>query len=317
MPALSTMKPFPKDDVGLLLVLTDDPQPEVRRYAVYALGSSHLEDPAIVTRLVKALQDPQTRDWATRALGNLGPAARGAVAELEAALQSDDLRVRLQAAEALWAVSQDVDKVLPVVIAIVEHDQGITVGGYSATTQIVDGKRVEKRHPYRTPLAQRAVELLGKMGPAAKPAAGMLETLLTHPDQSMQLRGLSIAGPRCTAGRRWIAAGRDIRPASSTPHPACGKDAGKVSRRPAAPRLTRHAMNAPRPKCLRTTNRSRSSRPSSKRPCAKKATSAVSQPDRSWIGRPAIETQDLAWTSWTGSWSPAAMRPIVTYWIES
>ena len=136
--------------------------------------------------LVKTLQDRETHGWAILALGKLGPAVRSATAELEADLQNEDLRVRLQAATALWAVSHDVDKVLPIACAIAANDQVVTVGGYAATTRIVDGRRIEERHPYRTPLAVRAVELLGEMGPAAKSAARVLETLLKHPNREVQ-----------------------------------------------------------------------------------------------------------------------------------
>ena len=31
-----------------------------------------------------------------------------------------------------------------------------------------------------------------------------------------------------------------------------------------------------------------------------------------WTGRPAFATRDSDWTSWIGSWSPAATRPIAT-----
>ena len=64
--ALSVMRPFPKDDIGLPLSLAKDADPGVHRYALYALGCSQVDDPAVVAQLVKTLRDPETCDWATR-----------------------------------------------------------------------------------------------------------------------------------------------------------------------------------------------------------------------------------------------------------
>lgn len=102
--------------------------------------------------------------------------------ELHKRLQSDDLRERLDAATALWEIRGDVEKVLPVARDIARDDRGVTASGYTATTRVVDGARVEQQHPFEEPLAAQAAQLLGKMGAAAKPAVGDLVQLLAHPN---------------------------------------------------------------------------------------------------------------------------------------
>ncbi|MCS7468873.1 HEAT repeat domain-containing protein [Stieleria sp. ICT_E10.1] len=196
--ALGDVKPLSSNDVELLLQLAEDPVADVRRYAVYALGESEVDDPRIVATVVAATNDSETKDWATRALGKMGTSAADATPALREQLKSDDLRVRLQAADTLWKISQDVKHVLPVAKAIAGNDQGVTTGGYWVSYRDVDGKRMEQRHHYRDPLSIRAAKLLGQMGPSAKPAVGELIALLQHENprvRSASARALGKIGP--------------------------------------------------------------------------------------------------------------------------
>ena len=62
--ALSCMEPFPRTEVHVLLSLANDEHPNVRGYAVFALGESHADSPAVSAALVKALRDPETSEMA-------------------------------------------------------------------------------------------------------------------------------------------------------------------------------------------------------------------------------------------------------------
>ena len=114
--------------------------------------------------------------------------------ELQVRLQSDDLGERLAAATALWDISRDVEIVLPVVRDIARDDRGVTASGYGASTRLVEGARVNNKHPFEDPLAARAAELLGKMGPVAKPAVGELVKLLDHPNSRVRTAALLALG---------------------------------------------------------------------------------------------------------------------------
>ncbi|MHB8971233.1 MAG: HEAT repeat domain-containing protein [Pirellulaceae bacterium] len=209
--ALANMEPFPQTEIDVLLSLANDEHPHVRGYAVFALGESHSDAPAVSAALVKATHDPETSEWAVHAIGELGSAAGGIVLdELHKRLQSDDLRERLDAATALWEIRGDVEKVLPVARDIARDDRGVTASGYGATTRIVDGVRVEQQHPFEDPLAARAAQLLGKMGAAAKPAVGDLVKLLAHPNSRARTAALLALGEMGPAAAEALPALQEI-----------------------------------------------------------------------------------------------------------
>lgn len=85
-------------------LLADSCHREVRARAVSVLGDIGRHAPQQATELLRgALGDPvpENRANAARALGNLGPGARGAVADLTGATRDRDAAVRLASLEAL------------------------------------------------------------------------------------------------------------------------------------------------------------------------------------------------------------------------
>src|SRR5215813_36183 len=78
--ALGAIGPEAVDAIPALAATTMDPDPSVRNATIDALG--RIGSPAAVPVLVQALKDPQTGSLAVRALGNMGPTARGAISAL-------------------------------------------------------------------------------------------------------------------------------------------------------------------------------------------------------------------------------------------
>lgn len=112
--------------------------------ALAALGD--VESLPAVLRLLRGMPDgPRRRDAvteaATRALGAFGDAAREAIPDLRGLLETD---CAVAAADALWSVTGDADAVLPVLL------RELTGPG--------SGRR------------RRAAAVLGRLGPAARPA---------------------------------------------------------------------------------------------------------------------------------------------------
>jgi hypothetical protein len=112
--------------------------------ALAALGDA--ESVPAVSRLLRGLPDgPRRRETVTeaavRALGAFGGAAREAIPDLRGLLETD---CAVAAADALWSVTGDADAVLPVLLR--------------ELTGRASGRR------------RRAAAVLGRLGPAARPA---------------------------------------------------------------------------------------------------------------------------------------------------
>src|SRR5262245_26914506 len=78
--SLGAIGPEAVDAIPRLAATTKDRDPSVRNATIEALG--RIGSPAAVPILVQALKDPRTDSLAVRALGNMGPAARGAIPAL-------------------------------------------------------------------------------------------------------------------------------------------------------------------------------------------------------------------------------------------
>jgi hypothetical protein len=78
--SLGAIGPEAVDAIPSLAATTMDPDPSVRNATIEALG--RIGSPAAVPVLVQALKDPRTGSLAVRALGNMGPTARGAIPAL-------------------------------------------------------------------------------------------------------------------------------------------------------------------------------------------------------------------------------------------
>ncbi|MHB8519978.1 MAG: HEAT repeat domain-containing protein [Limisphaerales bacterium] len=102
------------------------------------------------------------REAAAMLLGELGPAARAALPALESHLSDPNQSVRLASAQALWRITGDATKPLPVLTAMLDSipkPAQVEVGlGFSGDHQLI-----------------RLIEALGEMGPAARSAIPALK----------------------------------------------------------------------------------------------------------------------------------------------
>jgi len=79
--SLGAIGPEAVDAIPALAATAMDSDPSVRNATIEALG--RMGSPAAVPVLVQALKDPETASLAVRALGNMGPTARGAIPALK------------------------------------------------------------------------------------------------------------------------------------------------------------------------------------------------------------------------------------------
>jgi HEAT repeat protein len=113
--------------------------------------------PEAAPALTLALNDKQivnVRLWAANALGKIGPKAKGAVPQLEAALKDEVPYVRVEAGRALWRIDKNSAAVPALIEALKDKDTGVR---YMAT------------------------EALGGIGPDAKAAVPALVEALKDP----------------------------------------------------------------------------------------------------------------------------------------
>jgi len=80
----------------------------------------------LIAEMLEEEKDPNTRTCAAKALGRIGPAARDAVSALERVLADNEVRsyVRIAAARALWRITGDAEKAVPVLVSVLEGDKG-------------------------------------------------------------------------------------------------------------------------------------------------------------------------------------------------
>lgn len=109
-----------------------------------------------VLRGVPEASAPYLRSSALRTLGSFGPGARGAVGELEALMRRSRTREAIEAADALYSVSGDVDAVLPVLIGALTAEEPLGI--------------------------RAAAGVVGRLGTRAAAAGPRLRALLHHDD---------------------------------------------------------------------------------------------------------------------------------------
>jgi HEAT repeat protein len=141
--------------------LLNDENPRVRLAAAWAMWTL---DPAngeyvrqAVPRLTEALAhpEPRVRFYAARTLGEIGPPAASAVADLRIRVREDqDERVRFTAVTALAAFGALSSAALPDLLPILDE--------------------------HASPLRRAALYAVGRIGPPAKPVAGRLMRDVQH-----------------------------------------------------------------------------------------------------------------------------------------
>jgi len=189
--ALGRMGPRSAAAVADLQRALGDAQLEVRWYAVDALGRIGPEAAGAQAAIVHSLQDPQNdptmRAAAAQALGRIGPGARNALTALRESLGSAESLVRVAAAEAIWRIDRS-DAALGVL--------GDELGG-----------------PDRAGSFAAAVSLC-EMGADAGGALGELLAALGHPDPDVQraaARALGALGDAALPGLRRAVTATDAR----------------------------------------------------------------------------------------------------------
>lgn len=177
------------DAVGALVELLDHETPRVRAAAARALGSGYgakaAPAAAALSRCV-AETDPEIKEYAILALGDIGPGAEAAVPALRNVLNDEDLDVRLKTAKALWQISRQPDDAIPVFTAILENgadgqrcdaaDRLKEMGPWAAQAvpALVNAVKNDSYEYARC----NAAEALGEIGPQAAPAIPALATAL-------------------------------------------------------------------------------------------------------------------------------------------
>ena len=164
------------DAVGPLVKLLDSGTPRVRAGAArsfsFGFGAKAAPAVAALTRCV-AEADPEIKQYAILALGDIGASANSAVPALKNALADEDQGARFDVAKALWRIERQPDDVIPVFAAVLENGD--------------DSERYE------------AAEQLKEMGPWAAPAVPALIKALRDEDwanRSNVAEALGEVGPK-------------------------------------------------------------------------------------------------------------------------
>jgi HEAT repeat protein len=169
--ALGRMGPPSRGVYPMLLNLSvADPSEEVQKEAKEAMQKIGAPTPADVQHLIKGLKQKGTPDVYRASLAQVltwvsTTETTSIVPDLRIALADDNARVRLYAAEALWAITRKPDDVLRVFRGALNH---------------------------RDPAVRaEAVHAMGLMGPGARAAAADLQQALDDPDMSVRVYAAS------------------------------------------------------------------------------------------------------------------------------
>jgi hypothetical protein len=181
--------------------LLNDPDADIRRQAIFALGTMGNDSAASVPALARILvedKEARTRVAAALALTKMAPASKAAVPELTRALEDRDGFVRMNAAYALMRLRGDARPAVPTLIkALASEDNKTNLGSFTATVREVMAVALghasagtaeavpaltEALETAKTDKMKRAAaRALGEVGPEAKPAAAALRKLLNDP----------------------------------------------------------------------------------------------------------------------------------------
>jgi hypothetical protein len=105
-------------------------------------------------------------------LGRIGPAAKAALPEVRAALETPHTLRRVQAARALWKIEGRPDDVVPILIAALKEEANSETSGW-----------------YRPPnrdFARPAVETLAEIGPPARAALPVIRRQMDYGDVALR-----------------------------------------------------------------------------------------------------------------------------------
>ncbi len=191
----------------------DDPDPETRKRAIFAVGSMGSDAGEAVPRLARILvEDPDRGDRieASLALSKMDPASRAAVPELARALEDSEPYVRMNAARALSRLHTDARPAIPALtkalqdpanrtnlgsfLFTIQEQVALALGRASAGTADGVPDLLGALKGARNDLARVVfIRALGEVGPEAKPAAGELRWL-TRDLSGLKLSYEGVAG---------------------------------------------------------------------------------------------------------------------------
>lgn len=154
-----------------LAAALSDPNPEVRREALFALASMGPDAAPALAAITKALDDPEmpVRAIAAYALGSIGEGAQSAVPKLRTELKSSDPVVRVAAAWALVHISPDARQVASEVLPV------LTAGLKNNVVAVRRG----------------SAEALGHLGKGARGAEGALKVAANDEDETVRKAALA------------------------------------------------------------------------------------------------------------------------------
>jgi HEAT repeat protein len=157
------------------------------------------------------VRDPIVRQAIVRILGQMGPAAGDAVPALTQALKDSDLRIRLQAAQALWEVDRSAERILPTLLDGLK-DKNVSLRRQSAT---VLG---EMEHVPQSGVSALQAALKDQDPDIRIKVAGSLCTIPDHVDQALpvltaELKNRQLRSHAVDALRKAGAAAREAIPA--------------------------------------------------------------------------------------------------------
>jgi HEAT repeat protein len=204
----------------------DNPDPEVRSRAVFALGAIGAEAGEAVPALAKILvEDPdrEVRHQAAQALMKMEPASRGAVPALAEALADEEPAVRMNAAMALFRLRAEARPAIPALIkALNDPDNQTNLGTFTYSIQEMAAQalgRASGGSAEAVPALTAALDTggseemrlaalrgLDEVGPEARSAVPRLRALLT--DNSAKVRQAAAEALRAIEGE--AAANQDL-----------------------------------------------------------------------------------------------------------
>lgn len=117
--ALTSLDLEPETLVSFVISVLNDAEPSVVAPALHTIAE-HAADGS--PTLTKALEDPKSRYWGCLIAAEMGPRAKHAVPQLQAAAKDQFPEIRMEALLALGSIGRDASPALPTVISALQDD---------------------------------------------------------------------------------------------------------------------------------------------------------------------------------------------------
>jgi HEAT repeat protein len=184
----------------------DDPDPNTRKQAIFALGAIGSKAERAVPKLATIMvedSDREARIEAALALSKMDPVSKAAVAQLAKALEDQEPMVRMNAARALFRLKEEARPAVPAMLKALADDENLTnaraftvtvhelvalaLGRATAGTDegvppLTDALKKAATMEIRVSL----IRALGEVGPAAQAAVPLLRPLLQDKDRNIK-----------------------------------------------------------------------------------------------------------------------------------